>query len=84
MAADSGEKIRAFLALPLPQVFREEISDYLDRIQSRVQGIKWVKPEQVHVTLHFFGSVTPGDIEKVKKIVSPVTAEFAPLALVLE
>jgi len=46
--------VRSFLALPLADVFASEISAYLDKIRSSHNEIRWVAPEQVHVTLHFF------------------------------
>ncbi|MBI3306208.1 MAG: RNA 2',3'-cyclic phosphodiesterase [Candidatus Omnitrophica bacterium] len=74
---------RIFLALPLADVFFQEISDFLDEIKSKMEGVSWVRPENVHVTLHFFGSMTDEKIEKISPAVRLHAANFSSLALSL-
>lgn len=45
--------IRLFVAIPLP----ETISTQLSLLQSGLQGARWIKPENIHLTLRFIGEV---------------------------
>ena len=54
--------IRLFAALPIP----EEIADALLRRQQGIPRARWRTPEQMHITLRFFGEVpesTAADID---------------------
>lgn len=45
--------IRLFAALDLP----DDIKDELAQLQSGLPGAKWVRPENLHITLRFIGEV---------------------------
>jgi 2'-5' RNA ligase len=45
--------IRLFAALPVPP----EIAEGLGRRQHGLDGVRWRTPEQLHVTLRFFGEI---------------------------
>ena len=45
--------IRLFVAVPLPELVRTRLS----MLQSGLQGARWIKPENVHLTLRFIGEV---------------------------
>ncbi len=45
--------MRLFIALPLPQALRDDLSD----LAHGVHGVRWVPPENYHVTLRFLGEV---------------------------
>ncbi len=49
--------IRLFVAIPLPGTIRTQLS----MLQSGLQGARWIKPENIHLTLRFIGDV-PNDI----------------------
>lgn len=48
--------IRLFTALPLPESTRERLS----MLQAGVPGARWIRPENLHVTLRFIGEVDEG------------------------
>jgi 2'-5' RNA ligase len=86
MARNSVEPktYRTFLALPLSELFLAELTEVIQQAQSKLQGIKWVLPEQVHITLHFFGKTSEQEIQRIRELVSPLTACYPPLHLGLE
>jgi 2'-5' RNA ligase len=49
--------IRLFVAIPLPNTVRSQLS----MLQSGLQGARWIKPENIHLTLRFIGEV-PNDV----------------------
>jgi len=57
---------RVFIAFNLPGEVREKIGSLIDRLSSRTDAARWVRPETVHLTLHFLGSLGGGEIEWVK------------------
>lgn len=81
---DAGITLRAFLALPLSRLFSHELSPFMDELRRDYPDIRWVLPTEVHLTLHFFGSVAPEEIEKISKAVGPLTKNASPIELYLE
>ncbi|MDH3230199.1 MAG: RNA 2',3'-cyclic phosphodiesterase [Alphaproteobacteria bacterium] len=49
--------IRLFVAIPLPETVRTQLT----LLQSGLQGARWIKPENIHMTLRFIGEI-PNDI----------------------
>lgn len=47
--------MRLFLAVWLNQELRQAIHDYLRQLSLNSDGVRWVRPEQFHVTLQFLG-----------------------------
>jgi 2'-5' RNA ligase len=78
------EKVfRAFLALQLAGAFLKEIRSLTAEMQQKVQGVKWVMPEQVHVTLHFFGNITSEHIKTIRELTGSITGKYGPFHLAL-
>ena len=52
-------KIRAFLALELPQTVRNKLSAHVELISGhdKLQQIRWLPKENYHLTLSFLGNV---------------------------
>lgn len=61
------EKTRSFLAIPFGSFYSEELSSIVDDLKSRQIHAKWVRTEEVHLTLHFFGYLTADEIESIEK-----------------
>ena len=75
--------IRTFLALDLSQLFAEEIKVALPALYRYVEKARWVKPEQIHLTLHFFGSTLEEDLPRIYELISSVTNACPLLSLEL-
>lgn len=75
---------RIFLAIPLQDCFGETISQTIYQLKAQIEGAKWVLPEQVHITLHFFGETSKQNIETIKAAVHPIVKKYKPLNLNLE
>lgn len=57
MGADPGRKTRAFVAVDLPSSVRDSFAAYLGECARREPGLRWVPPQNLHLTLRFVGSV---------------------------
>lgn len=55
--------VRTFVAIPLPEAVKERLSGLIERLRERDVHARWVKPEQMHLTLRFLGEVPPQDAE---------------------
>ncbi len=53
--------MRVFLAVELASAVRESIGALQDALKSRIPGelVRWVRPENLHLTLRFLGEVEP-------------------------
>jgi 2'-5' RNA ligase len=57
------ETIRAFVAVPVTDQVRQLVFDVEGDLKTVAANVKWVRPENVHVTLKFLGNITPEDVE---------------------
>ena len=86
MAEDPLKKsaARVFLAIPLHEVFPKELEKILSPLRHPGSGVRWTEPRNVHLTLHFFGDVSPKEIEPIHLSSKKVAALFSPLGLSLD
>lgn len=82
MARDSIT-CRTFLAIPLADAFSTAVTSILDETKRESEGIKWVDPAQIHLTLHFFGPTSSEAVDKIVSCVEPLAKSSAPLELAL-
>ncbi len=69
-------KIRTFIALNLPSEIKGELKKIIDNLKragSQSEDVKWVEPENIHLTLHFLGWLEEERIKEVKKILEETT-----------
>jgi len=79
---DSRAKaVRAFIAFKLPS----DVMDLLQQIQSELKKedlpIKWVRPDNIHLTLKFLGDVQPSELERIGAAMQAAVAPISPLTL---
>ncbi len=85
MARDTvKESLRTFLAFPLAEIFLPEMTEVIESLKPRAEGIKWVLPKQVHITLHFFGETSPAQIQTIHETITPAIRRFSPIKVALE
>lgn len=53
--------MRLFCAIELPDAPRASLSRQIGKLRGRWPGAAWVRPENLHLTLRFFGEVAEGD-----------------------
>ena len=70
--------MRAFIAFDLPPKIKTEISNFRKPLQQPAfkSVLKWVDPDNFHITLKFLGETTPEKVdllsEKIKKHLHPI------------
>ena len=58
-------EIRAFIAVPLSEKNLAAICDLRRRIESRYPQMRWVRADQIHLTLRFFAALREEDLDRI-------------------
>jgi 2'-5' RNA ligase len=72
------EKIRAFLALELPAPIQRNLRLLQDEFSFLDREIKWVKEANLHITLHFFGSLSEREVGQACSCAGAVARDMEP------
>ena len=75
--------IRSFLAFELPPEIREKIGAVSKELQKTSMPVRWVKVENIHLTMIFLGSVNEDAIDEIKENVQPVVKGFSTIRTML-
>jgi 2'-5' RNA ligase len=70
--------MRAFLALDMSEGSRMAMDDVIRQLSVEARGVKWVKAEQIHLTLKFFPDLGLEESERVRRAVSEVVCGTVP------
>lgn len=55
--------IRAFIAIELPQALQAQLGQIIAQLQQRTsRAVRWVSPQNIHLTLKFLGNVSPANL----------------------
>ena len=62
--------MRAFIAVDFPETILKKLSEIISFFQSQVpdEAVKWVAPENTHLTIKFIGDLPPDRLGQVKDI----------------
>ncbi|MEO0009483.1 MAG: RNA 2',3'-cyclic phosphodiesterase [candidate division WOR-3 bacterium] len=71
------EKIRSFVAVDTSATVKGELAQLLKNLKVETEfPVKWVKPEQMHITLAFLGDVTPEFIGNAESALRQSISDF--------
>lgn len=76
-----GGLIRTFVAIELPKEVKNELKKNQDKLKSFNFPIKWVEPDQIHLTLSFLGDVFEDKIDRVYEAVEEGILRIKPFTL---
>jgi len=60
-----AERLRSFIAIPLPERIKKQLGALQQNLCQAVPELKPVKPENLHLTLHFLGEQTQDQLAKI-------------------
>jgi RNA 2',3'-cyclic 3'-phosphodiesterase len=75
------EDIRAFLAIELPEETKIKLNQLEDQFKIKRLNVKWVDPENIHLTLKFLGNISVDSIPKIQEIMEEAALEIAPFKI---
>jgi len=67
--------------MDLPQELKERLVAIQARLRHHLEGVRWVRPEGIHITLKFFGNIFDNDIIRISEVVAPLAKETRAVAL---
>jgi RNA 2',3'-cyclic 3'-phosphodiesterase len=76
-----NQTIRTFIALPLPELITTRIYDIQEQLKSYRLPVRWVKPENIHLTLKYLGEISAGTIDGIAQVIKDTVRECSPLML---
>ena len=67
--------MRLFVALEIPGAVRENLADLLKTLRAVSPQTRWVRPENLHVTLKFIGEVPETKLPGIRGVLAGVRSE---------
>ena len=71
--------MRCFVAIRFPEEVNRELGRHIDYLAGTDAAVRWVKQENLHVTLKFLGEVQDDEVQDVHRALSKVAC--APMSL---
>lgn len=73
------EKLRLFVAIELPDYAKEELGKLQEKLlKAGLDGLKWVSPDSLHITLKFLGYTELVKVEAISEKLDFLSRQFNP------
>jgi len=69
--------MRAFIAIELPQEVKNSLSHLQGKLKAAGADVKWVAPENIHLTLKFLGEIDEKKIDKITYIIEDIAKNIS-------
>jgi RNA 2',3'-cyclic 3'-phosphodiesterase len=76
-----GAAVRLFIAIAIPDSIRDAFANFLREMHAAVPDVKFVRPENLHVTLKFLGNTPPERLEALCNALSAIRSSPVSLGL---
>ncbi len=73
--------MRSFVAVEVSKVCREALERAIERLRPLAPGVRWVRPDGLHLTLKFIGELAEADLPRAVERLATVAAGSAPFAM---
>ena len=78
----SDKLIRVFIAIDVPDSIRNVANVLKSKMDEKNNPVKWVRTENIHITLRFIGSTIAKEVEKLNTLLSVLTTRYSEFPLV--
>jgi RNA 2',3'-cyclic 3'-phosphodiesterase len=68
--------MRLFVALEIPRAVRDNLATLIKDLRTADPKARWVRPENIHVTLKFIGEASPEKVQFIRGALSGVHSEL--------
>ena len=77
---------RVFCAIEIPAEVRERLIEHVQKLRQALPDVQasWTKPENIHLTLKFFGNISQQQVVKASDAASRATAGLSPFTMRIE
>ncbi len=73
--------MRCFIAIELSEEIKRVLDDIERELKKTVTGVKWVPPENIHLTLKFLGNIECDKTERIKEFTDNIADKRRPFAI---
>ena len=73
--------IRTFIAIEIPNEVKGEISEVLAKLESLPFSVKWVEPDNIHLTLSFLGYIEKSRLDNLSQAIEKGTIGVFPFVI---
>jgi len=67
--------MRLFIAIELPETIKSELAGIQSKLKASRADVKWVEPQNIHLTLKFLGYVQQDKIAAIKNAVDKIAGQ---------
>ncbi|MDE1921735.1 MAG: RNA 2',3'-cyclic phosphodiesterase [Candidatus Omnitrophica bacterium] len=71
--------VRSFIAFPVSGGLKEKFEHVIRDLQRASADVRWVKAQNIHLTLKFLGDVQENALEKISSVIEAMSCDFTPL-----
>ena len=75
------DTIRTFIAVEIPENIISGIRDLQQDLKAYGVDIRWIRPENIHLTLKFLGDVPAADMDSIFRVISRTAEGGSPISL---
>lgn len=76
--------IRVFVAIEIDKGIKDKICEYQNKLKKSNAGVKWIAPENIHLTLRFLGHIEEGHLDGLKKVIHDAILDVSPFTIKIE
>ncbi len=73
--------VRLFIALELSKLQKKEVGEFQKNVKRHLDNARWVKPDNIHLTLKFLGETEADKVEPIKEAIDEVCPGFKPFTI---
>jgi 2'-5' RNA ligase len=75
--------LRCFIAVEIPGPVKRSLGDMIANLKKSGSDVKWLPPENIHITLKFLGSTDESLLEKIKGSLSKKFSPYSPFYITI-
>ncbi len=68
--------MRSFIAIELDKTVKSALADLQKKLKKNMAGIKWVNPENIHLTLKFLGDIKEESTEQITTTMEKISSHY--------
>lgn len=78
--------IRCFISIEIDPTVKNSIEQYIKKLiqNNFLKNIKWVKSENMHITLAFLGETPINKLDRISEIIKGISARYSPFTINLQ
>ena len=67
--------MRSFIAIELPKEMRDSLGHLQEKLKACQADVKWVQPQNIHLTLKFLGEINEDELSKINLILDTLAKD---------